>query len=516
MDQDRFAHGAPAPEAATDEPASPVNHQAAAPPAVEEIPAFPDFASAAEEQAYRRGVSHGIRCAGREPGHPHMPHNFDLDLTRAGIEPTLVSGKLLEAWPPLPHDCAAAGAGSDGSVAAARVRQLRHDGWTPDKERRFIETLADSGVVADACRASGMSRDAAYTRRRSAGGRAFALAWEGALLIARGRLADEAMSRVLHGIVDRVYRNGELVAERHRYDNRLTMAVLSRLDRHADGLGENAPVVRAVAQEFDRFLDVMANGAQGAEHFLALRFPVGGATRPAAAAGPCAGSPAEELSRLARLSTYGRHGVGLAAELDASGLDPEAMESWTDLDWERAELSGFLARLPAASWPEAARAPGPDETNGMCKLRKLYLRHHGEPDPAEPERDDAEEDDFEGLSVWESDEGEWFTDFPPPPEFDGFEEGDPLLGNYRRELTEEERLAIGCDEESLEAEREAELAARHAARERFFGFAASPAQARPEAEGEGGARSEAEPATTVPDAAAGAEPEPSGPRVRSL
>ena len=106
-------------EAATDEPASPVTplDPAAAPLGPEpDDSGHPAFASEAEEEAYRKGVSHGIRSAGREPGHPHMPADFSLDLTRGGAAPGLVSGKLLEAWPHIPGDEASAGSTSDGFV----------------------------------------------------------------------------------------------------------------------------------------------------------------------------------------------------------------------------------------------------------------------------------------------------------------------------------------------------------------------------------------------------------------
>ncbi len=231
-------------EAATDEPVSsfnPVLSTVEGDQTEADEAEGPHFDTDAEADAYWRGVTHGIRSAGHEPGHPHMPRDFSLDLTRDGRETGLVSGKLLEAWPHNPHDDAHSG----------KPRAPRHDGWTAEKECLFIETLANTGVVADACRAAKMSRDAAYAYRRRASGRAFALAWDGALLLARARLSDEVMSRATHGVIDRVYRNGELVAERHRYDNRLTMAVLSRLDKQAEGLGENAPVARAVAEQVE-------------------------------------------------------------------------------------------------------------------------------------------------------------------------------------------------------------------------------------------------------------------------
>ena len=314
-----------------------------------------------------------------------------------------------------------------------------------------------------------MSRDAAYTHRRRASGRAFALGWDAALLISRGAIADDVMSRSRHGVIDRVYRNGELVAERHRYDNRLTMAVLSRLDRLAEGLGENAPVVRAVAQEYDRFLDLLPEGVEGAEQFVAARFAPKVEEPPSLYCEPPTGS---ELARLARLAHYQTHGVGLPIEIDTGDLDPEEMERWSDEQWDRAESSGFLRRLHRLEWPESAREPAPDESNGMCKLRKLYLRYH--PEPAGPAAPDRPHED--GFDLWEDeDEGCWMTGYPPPQGFDGDEEGEWGEDDYKRTLSAREQAVLDADLAVERAEQEAELAGElaraRAARDRCFGFA---------------------------------------------
>jgi hypothetical protein len=447
-----------APEPATDEPGSPSS------PA--DAPDGPVFASEEAAAAYWQGVTDGIRDAGREPGHPHMPADFDLGLTRDGAAPALVSAKLLEPWPYNPNDA---------SPALLADPKTRHDGWDPVKERSFICTLADTGVVADACRACKMSRTSAYEHRRRAAGRAFALGWDAAILIARGAVTDDVMSRSRHGVIDRVYRNGELVAERHRYDNRLTMAVLTRLDRQAEGLGENAPLIRAIAQEFDRFLDILPKGVAGAEQFVAARFPTparGGAPRPPGEPSTIHGDtpvPGTESALLARLGAYREFGVGLPGEIDLADLDPEEMERWTEAQWDRAEFSGLLETLTPADWPESAREPGPDEADGMCQLRKLYLRYNP------PKGEASAADDFAGRSVWEEEDGEWITDFPPAAGFDGWQEGTPGDDDYRRELTEAERKAVGVDEASEAAERDAELATEHAARDRFFGFSGDEA-----------------------------------------
>ena len=88
---------------------------------------------------------------------------------------------------------------------------------------------------------------------------------------ARAGRATSSTRACLNGVVDRIYRNGELWGERHRHDNRLAMAVLTRLDRQCDGLGEGAATARIVAQEWDQFLDIVEDGGDGAGDFLATR-----------------------------------------------------------------------------------------------------------------------------------------------------------------------------------------------------------------------------------------------------
>jgi hypothetical protein len=117
-------------------------------------------------------------------------------------------------------------------TAFTETRALRHDGWTPERKRRFLERLAECGIVLEASLAAGMSARAAYNLRDR--DPLFAAGWEAACVIARPRLADEAWSRSMNGVVERIYRNGVIVAEKHRYDNRLTMAVLARLDSRID------------------------------------------------------------------------------------------------------------------------------------------------------------------------------------------------------------------------------------------------------------------------------------------
>jgi hypothetical protein len=61
----------------------------------------------------------------------------------------------------------------------------------------------------------------------------FAAAWDAALTIARERLADTLLARSMEGNVEQIYRNDELIGERHFLDNRLGLQILRRLDRLA-------------------------------------------------------------------------------------------------------------------------------------------------------------------------------------------------------------------------------------------------------------------------------------------
>ena len=105
----------------------------------------------------------------------------------------------------------------------------RHDGWTGDRMAAFCETLAETAVVAEACAAAGMGISGAYAARRR--NPVFAAAWDAALTIARERLADTLLARSMEGNVEQLYKDGELIGERHILDNRLGLAILKRLDR---------------------------------------------------------------------------------------------------------------------------------------------------------------------------------------------------------------------------------------------------------------------------------------------
>ena len=102
----------------------------------------------------------------------------------------------------------------------------RHDGWTPDRQRRFIEALADSGSVKRAAHAVNMTPEGAYLLRRHPKGHEFRAAWEAALALGVQRLEDVAMERAIHGVEVPVYHFGQIVGTRRVYNDRLLMFLL--------------------------------------------------------------------------------------------------------------------------------------------------------------------------------------------------------------------------------------------------------------------------------------------------
>ena len=109
---------------------------------------------------------------------------------------------------------------------------VRHDGWTGERMAQFLEVLADTGIVTEACRAAGMTRAAAYSlRNRDA---VFDSACRAALTKARPLIADGILERSITGTVEHYYRDGVLVGERRHYESWLALAVLKRLDKLAE------------------------------------------------------------------------------------------------------------------------------------------------------------------------------------------------------------------------------------------------------------------------------------------
>ena len=109
-------------------------------------------------------------------------------------------------------------------------RKPRHDGWTEEKQRRFIEVLADTGLVSLAAKEVGMSRKSAYAMRRAAHAGAFARAWDQARERAGAIIEDIAFERAIEGVEVETYDgDGALAGTRTVYNDRLLTFLLRHL-----------------------------------------------------------------------------------------------------------------------------------------------------------------------------------------------------------------------------------------------------------------------------------------------
>lgn len=165
-------------------------------------------------------------------------------------------------------------------------RKYRHDGWTPERQRAFIDALAATGSVTAAAARINMSTEGAYYLRRQPGAEQFAASWAAALDHGVQHLTDLAIDRATHGTPVPIFWKGEQVGERRRYNDRLLMFILKHhLPARYGGAMLPAPPGReTTAQEeeaqaveaLDAWLRPRATGLMGLlrAHRLALRHAV--------------------------------------------------------------------------------------------------------------------------------------------------------------------------------------------------------------------------------------------------
>lgn len=112
------------------------------------------------------------------------------------------------------------------------IRPENHTIFSPRRQADFLASLALNGNVRLACRAAAVSAQTAYRARRAS--LAFARAWDAALLAARDHAEQVLADRAINGVEEAVFYHGEEVARRRRYDSRLLLAHLARLDKLAE------------------------------------------------------------------------------------------------------------------------------------------------------------------------------------------------------------------------------------------------------------------------------------------
>lgn len=133
--------------------------------------------------------------------------------------------------------------------------RTRRDGWTAERQRTFLTSLAETGSISQSCVHAGVSSRSAYRLRARPDGRAFAAAWDQALGLATTRLLALAFERATRGTVREYYREGELTASVRAPSDRLLMFLL----RHLLPSGDRWREVTAASEEVrDRFGTALA------------------------------------------------------------------------------------------------------------------------------------------------------------------------------------------------------------------------------------------------------------------
>jgi hypothetical protein len=147
-------------------------------------------------------------------------------------------------------------------AADYRTDAPRVDGWTPARQAAFLMTLSETGLVSQACAFAEMSVASAYALRREPRGRAFALGWQAAQLLARDRLEDVLLEAAISG-VESVSTRVDGAMYRRTLNGNLSMAVLGRLDKRAAALDDLAiAVARSIGAAFEAFLTLVLDGGK--------------------------------------------------------------------------------------------------------------------------------------------------------------------------------------------------------------------------------------------------------------
>ena len=111
----------------------------------------------------------------------------------------------------------------------------------------------------------------------------------------RARIASELQGRAIAGCVSVRKRDGEVVGEYHYYDNRLAMAMLTRLDRLAEREAASDAQLRTLSEDLDDYIDCLAEGGDP-DDFVDARAPAEPKPEPAPAPAPPDNDP--ELTQL--------------------------------------------------------------------------------------------------------------------------------------------------------------------------------------------------------------------------
>jgi hypothetical protein len=333
------------------------------------------------------------------------------------------------------------------TIPPPSATRLRPDGWTPERRRLFLETVSAGHSVEAACAHVGLSRASAYALRNRDDG--FSLGWSAASLRARDAIADSLTSRILDGQVETWTLPDGSLGSRRRYDNRLALAMLTRLDRLAEHQNYTtrieqpaAEAARGVAHDFGSYLDLIEHDE--ADPVTVARF-VDARIRQLCQLSSYKRFREIEQEDDAEASIYTRDDMDEAVRklLD----DDEGDERYEDEDDEHdgdgdeslVEPLDAAGQAPAGSSDDDGRVavelpedPG-QEPSGGCSAEA------------------GAEAEVAGKTWFDRSYEEWRTNRPPAAEFRGLQHGSFGEEHYWRTLSASESEAVGAPIPNYEA-----------------------------------------------------------------
>ena len=249
---------------------------------------------------------------------------------------------------------------SDAPDASPSERAARRDGWTPFARRLFLAVLSETGRVTLACDYCRLTKQSAYALR--ARDPVFAASWDAACELARAPLADALYEKALDGVTDTITKDGEVVAERHRFDSRLSIAVLNRLDKRCDRAAELGSQHLALVRNWDEWLSLVGKGEDRAAQALLDSARHGQFGQLPLAANPTElESEDDEIDLSDRCWKDEAEGVWLTDFPPPEGFDGWQSGEWGERSYERECTAEEIALLDADAEAACAAERSEDE-----------------------------------------------------------------------------------------------------------------------------------------------------------
>ncbi len=161
---------------------------------------------------------------------------------------------MTDASPPNPNANPSPDAGSDGdfedllAFTPVPMQRRRADGWSAERQRRFITALSVMGAVGPAARAVGMGRASAYRLRERAGAAGFAEAWDIAIACGADLQFHTALDQAINGVTTVRVMRGGMVEVMNAPDRKFLNAALLSKTRLSAALSAQAQAVKATRE----------------------------------------------------------------------------------------------------------------------------------------------------------------------------------------------------------------------------------------------------------------------------